>query len=99
MIKTAFPSWDNDARTQGAGLSFAYSTPAGLPALARGIDRAVARQRPFFGENLVCINAWNEWCEGAYLEPDVHFGHAYLNALARAVTGAGSAAPADGGAF
>jgi glycosyltransferase involved in cell wall biosynthesis len=44
-----------------------------------------AKEKPFYGENFVFINAWNEWCEGAYLEPDCHYGHAYINALARAV--------------
>ena len=84
LIKTAFPSWDNDARTQGAGLSFTKSTPQAFQHWVEGLIE-LSHKRPFFGEALVCINAWNEWCEGAYLEPDMHFGYAYLNALARAV--------------
>ncbi len=86
LIKTAVPSWDNDARRQGAGLVITDSTPAKYEAwLSALVDRAI--ERPFFGEPIVCVNAWNEWCEGAYLEPDLHFGAAYLNATGRAVTG------------
>ena len=84
LIKTVFPSWDNDARRQGTGLTVTNSTPQSYERwLRRTIE--MSRLRPFKGERYVFINAWNEWCEGAYLEPDVHFGSAYLNATARAV--------------
>jgi hypothetical protein len=82
LIKTAVPSWDNDARRQGQGLTVVGSTPRKFELwLGALIDSA----RPFFGTRIVAVNAWNEWSEGAYLEPDVHFGAAYLNAAARAV--------------
>ncbi len=85
LIKTLVPSWDNDARRQGNGVVIAGSTPIKYQHWL-GALVARARATPFFGENFVCVNAWNEWCEGAYLEPDVHFGGAYLNATARAIT-------------
>jgi glycosyltransferase involved in cell wall biosynthesis len=86
LIKTAVPSWDNDARRQGNGLVLTDSTPQKYQAwLSELVDRAV--RNPFFGEPFVCVNAWNEWCEAAYLEPDLHYGSAYLNATARALVG------------
>jgi len=30
---------------------------------------------------IIIVNSWNEWGEGNYLEPDVKFGHGYLDAL------------------
>ncbi len=86
LIKTALPGWDNDARREGAGLVIHGATPARYQGwLGRLIDEA--RAQPFFGEPMVCINAWNEWAEGAYLEPDIHFGAAFLNPTGRAITG------------
>jgi glycosyltransferase involved in cell wall biosynthesis len=86
LIKTVVPSWDNDARRQGSGLVIHGSTPQKYETWLAALVKQ-AQQHPFFAEPIVCVNAWNEWCEGAYLEPDLHFGSAYLNATARAVTG------------
>ncbi len=90
LIKTVVPSWDNDARRQGGGLVLHASTPS---LYQDWLEQLVLRasDHAFFGEPLVCINAWNEWAEGAYLEPDLHFGAAYLNTTGRAITGAAAA--------
>jgi lipopolysaccharide biosynthesis protein len=77
------PQWDNEARRPGKGQVFVGSTPELYSEWLEAECRWVAgRPRD---ERLVFINAWNEWAEGAYLEPDQHYGHAYLAATARAL--------------
>lgn len=75
------PGWDNEARRPGKGTAFAFSTPERYGAwLAHACRRVLNEFKP--EERLVFINAWNEWAEGAYLEPDRHFGFAYLDETA-----------------
>lgn len=85
LIKTVFPSWDNDARKPGHSMVVHGSTPAKFQAWVAAVA-AKAEAAPVLGERLFCVNAWNEWCEGAYLESDVHYGYAYLNAFARGIS-------------
>jgi glycosyltransferase involved in cell wall biosynthesis len=86
LIRCAMPGWDNDARRQGHGMVMHGATPARYQAW---LDHLIgeAQARPAFGTPVVCINAWNEWAEAAYLEPDQHFGAAFLNATGRAIAG------------
>ena len=86
LIKTVIPGWDNDARRQGTGLVVHGATPAKYQSWLERLIRE-AEEHPFFGTPMVCINAWNEWAEGAYLEPDIHYGSAFLNATGRAIAG------------
>jgi GT2 family glycosyltransferase/glycosyltransferase involved in cell wall biosynthesis len=92
LIKTAAPSWDNDSRRQGAGRSLANSSPLAYEQWLHALVEQ-ARTHGFANEPLVCVNAWNEWGEAAYLEPDVFYGSAYLNATARAIVGHVTALP------
>ena len=90
LIRTVTPTWDNEARRPGRGMILEGSTPKKFGAwMKRSLD--FARANPVHGEHFVCVNAWNEWAEGAVLEPDVHYGGAYLNALSRAVHGVAQA--------
>lgn len=84
LIKAIVPGWDNDPRREGKGLALHNATPALYQDwLEKLIDYTA--DHPFYGERVICVNAWNEWAEGAFLEPDVHAGAAFLNATVRAI--------------
>ena len=71
------PDWDNAARRRHGGAQvFLGSTPERY---RYWLERVVERTRGH-EPRLVFVNAWNEWSEAAYLEPDTRSGHRYLQA-------------------
>lgn len=82
LYRCAFPSWDNEARRTAAGYSFAETSPS---AFGEWLATCVsyAQETRSSNDKLVFINAWNEWAEGAHLEPDRHYGYAWLEQVAR----------------
>lgn len=94
------PAWDNEARRPGRGRAFLHASPRGYRDWLEAAMRDTLRRSPRSGSNLLFINAWNEWSEAAYLEPDARLGYACLEATRAAVravaaspTGAPAAAP------
>jgi len=75
-----FPSWDNTPRQPMRGTSFDGAEPA---AFRFYVEQKIDEARQFLlgEERLLFINAWNEWAEGAHLEPDTGHGHGWLEAL------------------
>lgn len=87
LFRSVCPSWDNTARRKNKGTVFAKSTPAKYQ---QWLENAIAYTENSFPnpeERLIFVNAWNEWAEGAHLEPDARYGYAWLQATRCALTG------------
>lgn len=79
-----FPDWDNTARRGETGTVFVGASPEKYASWLVSVGKKVQKDYPPECR-FVFINAWNEWAEGAYLEPDKAYGYAYLNATSRAL--------------
>lgn len=77
-------SWDNTARKGKSGNVFLFANPKMYELWLSGVIEKT-KQIYTGDERLVFINAWNEWAEGTYLEPDRKYGHQYLQATSKAL--------------
>ncbi len=90
LFRGVCPSWDNTPRRRGNGIIFGNSSPHGYQEWLYNsvIDTVMRLNNP--DERLVFVNAWNEWAEGSYLEPDQTRGYAYLEATRLALVRSGA---------
>lgn len=73
------PNWDNTPRSGSRGLVLQGSTPELFRGHLRKALDMVKPNRP--EERIVFVKSWNEWAEGNHLEPDLRFGHGYLEVV------------------
>lgn len=84
IYHTCMMGWDNSCRRKtGWTVYHRYS----LNAFSKWLKAAVAatRKQNSEEERFLFINAWNEWGEGTYLEPDEKYGYANINTLSDAI--------------
>jgi lipopolysaccharide biosynthesis protein len=74
-------AFDNTPRKGTNGYVYHGATPTNFRRWLRG---TIAHERRQSGERVIFVNAWNEWAEGACLEPDRDFGCGWLEAVASA---------------
>jgi hypothetical protein len=85
LFRTALLRWDNTPRRPRHGTVFHHFTRERYRQWLRGIIHHMYRQMLPVQEKLVFINAWNEWAEGSYLEPDEQYGHGLLESTYAAI--------------
>jgi glycosyltransferase involved in cell wall biosynthesis len=83
VYRGVMPAWDNTARRGAGAHLFVNGTPELYRHwLERVVSESATRTR---GEQFVFINAWNEWAEGAVLEPSQRHGRTWLETTREAI--------------
>jgi len=80
--------WDNTPRYPELGMESVVhigNTPESFAAYLQEA-REYLKARPEMPK-LIILNAWNEYVEGSYLEPDMKWGYAYLEAVKEVMSG------------
>jgi hypothetical protein len=83
-FRGAFVSWDNTPRAAENAIMVYGATPDKYRIYLRNQIQRVLKESG--KDKFIFINAWNEWAEGCYLEPDKKYGRAFLEATKKALT-------------
>jgi lipopolysaccharide biosynthesis protein len=81
-IPCVFPTWDNSARRKHHATIIQNSDPN---LYQFWLEDSIQRVQNRSMEQVVFINAWNEWAEGCHLEPDMMNGDFFLKATFMAI--------------
>jgi hypothetical protein len=79
VYPTLLPNWD---RTPRSGIKSRFYTGSTPEVFKEQIRNALSLLEDRNDEHkLLFLQSWNEWAEGNYVEPDLMFGHGYLDVL------------------
>lgn len=78
IFKGCFVGWDNSPRKGKDSMIVKNNTPENFK---KNLLKLVNKKRKGCNNDYIIINAWNEWSEGAMLEPTKKYGTKYLEAI------------------
>ena len=77
------PNWDRSPRGGRRAVIYTGSTPQLFKEHVKDAINLVKDKQD--EHKIIFLRSWNEWAEGNYVEPDLKFGHGYLDALKDAI--------------
>ena len=83
VYPTLMPQWDRTPRAGARTNPLVDSTPEKFKKTIEEAIKLIAQKEP--QHQLLFLKSWNEWGEGNYVEPDLKFGHGYLDAINQAL--------------
>lgn len=76
---TILPCWDRSPRSGRRAIIYTGSTPKLFKKHVEEALEKIKNKQP--EHRVIFLKSWNEWAEGNYMEPDLKYGHGYLDAL------------------
>jgi hypothetical protein len=84
VYPTILPQWDRTARVGRNEEVYVKSTPENFK---KHIENALNIIKNKSNEHkILFLRSWNEWGEGNYVEPDLKYGHGFLDAIKECIT-------------
>ena len=73
----------SESFTTGPEVTCESSTPALFEEHIKTALEIISKKQD--EHKILFLRSWNEWAEGNYVEPDLKFGHGYLDALKESI--------------
>lgn len=83
VFPTILPQWDRTPRRAAWDGIYVNANPDNFEKHVREAVDLVKDRDP--EHRLIILKSWNEWGEGNYVEPDLQYGHGWLQAIRKAI--------------
>ncbi len=83
VYPSIFPQWDRTPRAGNSEGVYVNATPTTFKKHIQNALNVIKNKD--MEHRILFLRAWNEWGEGNYVEPDLKYGHGFLNAIKEAI--------------